>query len=76
VKSRRLAAGHSKKEIRQMVKQRPTQADLWRREIDKIDRRIQNPRTTPEQRKELWEQRNKLFEPSEAERNSHMRQKA
>jgi hypothetical protein len=43
------------------MKQRLTEAELWRRELEKIDRRIQNPRTTPKQKEELWRQRNKLF---------------
>jgi hypothetical protein len=46
-----------------MAKQNPTQADVWRREVEEIDRRIQSPRTTPEQKEELWRRRDQLFEP-------------
>jgi hypothetical protein len=35
---------------------------LWGRELDKIDRRIQNPQTTDADKELLWQKRNDLFD--------------
>lgn len=43
------------------MRQNPNAADLWRRELGKLDRRIMSERTTPEQKKELWQRRKELL---------------